>query len=360
MNLHSEPNPFTVATWSKHQAGQIEIFISHHMVSHLPFVVKGQAPFAFLVPSEHPLLLAWACWTLPREPVTSKPGRRSDGSITSWYAPGQYVHTLSVTWSQNYFSTSHRAPALCFGRGYSSLTGWWSSYLGKCGFCLCCDLFLRYLDKDWLLCYCWYYLNTNRHPFPSIKKLQNQLLDSHLEVLLSRVCDRETEAWQAWVTSTRSYTPVGVLGIKPRSFWRIETQAYISYRLGRLRMLSSPSHPQCATETAFVLPNLHPNVSNITSAVNSKTRIWSLWSPCPAGMWLLLLTARLDFLWSWVFAKFDQGTGSVWTACPDIFSCLLSITETLLPWTLITRRPVCICFYQKCLILIIITSFTLC
>lgn len=219
---------------------------------------------------------------------------------------------------------------------------------------------LQYLNRDWLLLLL---LLKYRHPFPSMKKLQKQLLDSHLEVLLSPFCDRETEAWQAWVTSTRSYTPVGVLGIKPRSFWRIETQAYISYRLGRLRMLSSPPHHQRATETAFVLPNLHPNVSNITSAVNCKTQIWSLWSPCPASMWLFLLTAGLDFLWSWVFAKFctfDQGTGSVWTACPDIFSCLLSITETLLPWTLITRRPGFVCFYQKCLILIIITSFILC
>lgn len=140
------------------------------------------------------------------------------------------------------------------------------------------------------------YSNTNRHPPPSIKMLQNQLPDSHPEVLLSPLCDRETEAWQAWVTSTRSYTPVGVLGIKPRSFWHIETQAYISYRLGRLRMLSSPPRTHCATETAFVLPNLLPNVSNITSAVNCKTRIQSLWSACPAGMRLFLLAVRLDFL----------------------------------------------------------------
>lgn len=142
----------------------------------------------------------------------------------------------------------------------------------------------------------WYYSNTNRHPLPSIKKLQNQLLDSRSEVLLSPLCSRETEAWQAWVTSTRSYTPVGVLGIKPRSFWHIETQAYISYRLGRLRMLSSPPRTQCATETAFVLPNSLPNVSNITSALNCKTCIQSLRRACPASMWLSLLTARLDFL----------------------------------------------------------------
>lgn len=209
----------------------------------------------------------------------------------------------------------------------------------------------------------WYYSNTNRHPLPGIKKLQNQLFDSHSEVLLSPLCNRETEAWQAWVTSTRSYTPVGVLGIKPRSFWHIETQAYISYRLGRLRMLSSPPRTQCATETAFVLPNLLPNVSNITSAVNCKTVIRSLWSICRDGVWLFLLAARLDFLWSWVFANFytfDRGTGSVWRACPDIFSCLLSITETLWPLTLITMRPVFIFFYKKCFILIIITTFTLC
>lgn len=158
--------------------------------------------------------------------------------------------------------------------------------------------------KDWLLyCKCQNageLILLKRHPLPTILKLQNGLLDRHSEVLLSPVCNRETEAWQAWVTSTRSYMPVGVLGIKPRSFWHIETRAYISYRLGRLWMLSSPPLTVCATETAFVLPNLLPNVSNITSAVNCKTRAQSLRSTCPASMWLFLLAARLDFLWSYL------------------------------------------------------------
>jgi len=123
---------------------------------------------------------------------------------------------------------------------------------------------LLQISKSSKLLESWYNSNTNRHSLPSFRKLQNQLLDSRSEVLLLSVCDRETEAWQAWVTSTRSYTPVGVLGTKPRSFWYIETQAYISYRLGRRRVLSSPPHTQCATETAFVLPNLLPNVSNAT------------------------------------------------------------------------------------------------
>lgn len=177
--------------------------------------------------------------------------------------------------------------------------------LGKCEFCLCCDLlFLRCLNAKTG------YSTVNvkklrnagelvlfkRYSLPTIPKLQNRLLNRRSEVLLSPVCNRETEAWQAWVTSTRSCMPVGVLGIKPRSFWHIETQAYISYRLGRLRMLSSPPLTACATETAFVLPNLLPNVSNITSAVNCKTRAQSLWSTCPANMWLCLLAARLDFL----------------------------------------------------------------
>lgn len=177
--------------------------------------------------------------------------------------------------------------------------------MGKFEFCLCCDLLcLRCLNAKTgystvnvkKLQNAGELILPKRHPLPTILKLQNGLLDRHLKVLLSLVCNRETEAWQAWVTSTRSYMPVGVLGIKPRSFWHIETQAYISCRLGRLWMLSSPPLTVCATETAFVLHNLLPNVSNITSAVNCKTRARSIRSICPASMWLFLLAARLDFL----------------------------------------------------------------
>lgn len=191
----------------------------------------------------------------------------------------------------------------------------------------------------------WYYSNTHRHPLSSIRKSQNQLLDSRSEILLSLLCSRETEAWQAWVTGTRSYTLVGVLGIKLRSFWHIETQAHISYWLGTLWMLASPPHTECATETAFVLLYLLPNVSNVTSSVVCKTCVWSLCSVCPArcGCFCLLLG------WPWVFASFytfDQDTESVWRGCPDIFSCLLSITATLWSLTLIMARLVFICFYQ--------------
>lgn len=209
-------------------------------------------------------------------------------------------------WGQNYLSASHRAPTLSAPKGGFSISrSWQRLYLGKGKFCLCCNLLCL-----WCLNAKTGYSTVNvkkiqnagelillkRRPLPTVLKLQNGLLDRRSEVLLSPVCNRETEAWQAWVTSTRSYMPVGVLGIKPRSFWHIETQAYISYRLGRLRMLSSPPLTVCATETAFVLCNLLPNISNITSAVNCKTRAQSLRSTCPASMWLFLLAARLDFL----------------------------------------------------------------
>lgn len=284
------------------------------MVSHLPFTVKGQAPFAFPVLPEHPLLPAWAHWTLHQELVASQPGSWKDGSVTYCSASGQCVCTLPATWGQKHLSTSHRAPTLSAAKGGFSIRSWQRLYLGKCESCPCCDLSFPAIPqcKDWLLyCKCQKAPQGSRADTtqktssphnPKVK--QNGLLHRHSEVLLSPVCCRETEAWQAWVTSTRSYMPVGVLGIKPRSFWHIETQAYISYRLGRLRVLSSPPLTVCATETAFVLRNLLPNVSHITSAVNCKTHAPSLWSTCPASLWLFLLAARLDFLWSWLFANF--------------------------------------------------------
>lgn len=199
-------------------------------------------------------------------------------------------------------------------------------------------------------------IQLKRHPLPRILKLQNWLPDRRSEVLLSPVCNRETEAWQAWVTSTRSYMPVGVLGIKPRSFWHIETQAYISYCLGRLQMLSSPPLTVCATETAFVLPNLLPNVSNITSAVNCETRARSLWSTCPASMWLFLLAADpliltiCQFLYLWLACRVSL----------ESLSSHFSLLETCRSLTLTMRTLVFLWFYQKFLILIITTTFTLC